>query len=342
MKLPKYSDKNATSKAGVNYIRTVVETSNSIFHEIQQDNDIGVDAIIEIIKNERPTGKMVAVQIKSGGSFFIGGKCVIPVDNHENYWVNHPLPMFGIAYVPDLDCAYWVDIKNYLSNNKGVSSIKFEPTKANTFDKRDFTRVFVPHLLKEMPRGFTFDEALRLFRSANYDESFLGLIVLFRTYTNRNSVWDEFISYFRQRNVSDIPKIFAYFLAHIPWHHDIWGGSDSITTESREHGRSLIASFGKADVVKLLSLIDEKGIGRGTIGQSVEAIVSSIPQSTAYLADIIRDDELDLRIREYASLIYAYKLRKASLPIIATIATKSDIVALVVKDLQKYGGIALY
>ena len=93
MGLPKYSKRNITSKSGLNHVRVVVESCNSIFHEIHQENDIGVDAIIEIIRDERPTGKMVALQIKSGESFFIRGDCVIPSDNHQNYWYHNHLTM---------------------------------------------------------------------------------------------------------------------------------------------------------------------------------------------------------------------------------------------------------
>lgn len=342
MDFPKYSDLNVTSKTGINYIRTVVESSNSIFHEIHQENDIGVDAIIELIKNERPTGKMVAIQIKSGESFYASKKCVIPIDNHRKYWESHPLPMFGIVYVPSLNCAYWVDIKKQLLKQGDSSSIKFEPTKANTFNKQDFERVFVPLILKEMPSNFSFDEALELFRSENYDESFLGLLVLFRTHTDKNLTWDEFVNCLRNRPINDIPNMLPYILAHIPWHQDIWGGRDKITLEAREYAKKLFATFEKTDFVKLLQLIDDDGIARGTVGQNIEAIISSIQESINYLVEIIEDPSQPLEIRERASLIYAYKLQKVSLPILETLAKESDIVALIVQNIKEYGGVSLY
>lgn len=342
MDFPKYSETNVASKTGINYVRTVVETSNSIFHEIHQENDIGVDAIIELIKNEHPTGKMVAIQIKSGESFYVSGKCVIPIDNHRKYWENHPLPMFGIVYVPSLSCAYWVDIKEKLLENDTSSSIKFEPSKANTFNHQDFSRVFAPRILKEMPRGFSFSDAVELLRSKNPDESFLGLIVLFREHTDNNLTWDEFVSYLRGKSVKDIPKLFPYILAHIPWHQDIWGGRDKITPESREHAKKLFTSFGKEDYVKLLQLIDHEGVARGTVGQSIEAIISSIQESGNYLEKIVVDVNLPLEIRERASLIYAYKFRKSSLPLLESIATESDVITLLMQDIKKYGGVSLY
>lgn len=343
MRMPKYPERNVTSKSGVNHARTVVESCNSIFHEIHQENDIGVDAIIEIIKNERPTGKMVALQIKSGESFFVRGECIIPVENHAIYWSSHHLPMFGIVYVPSLKNAYWVDIKKYLAENENASTIKYQPTKANTFDGVDFKRVFIPTILKESPDGFSFEDSVELFRSSNNDESFLGLLLLFRLYTDKKEAWDEFVNYLRQRNTDEIPKIFPYFLAHIPWHFDIWGGNEKITNETREYGKKLFESLEKPEIVKLLSMIDdEKGIGRGTIGQSVEAVISSLPQSKLYLAEIVNDNDMDLKIREYAATIFAYKWRLASFPTLQPLTHISSVISLIVSELKQHGRIALY
>lgn len=342
MGMPKYLKRNVTSKSGVNHARTVVESCNSIFHEIHQENDIGVDAIIEIIKNEHPTGKMVALQIKSGESFFVRGKCVIPIENHAKYWSNHHLPMFGIVYVPSLANAYWVDIKKYIAENKDTSTIKYKPTKANTFDAVDFKRVFVPTILKESPAGFSFEDSVELFRSSNYDESFLGLLLLFRSYTDRKEAWDEFVNYLRQRNADELPKIFPYFLAHIPWHPDIWGGNEKVTNETREYGKELLETLGKTEIVKLLSMIDDKGIDRGTVGQSVEAIISSLPQSKLYLAEIVNDNDIELNIRECAATIFAYKWRLVSLPALQPVAHESSTISLIVSELKQHGRIALY
>lgn len=342
MGMPKYSERNVMSKSGVNHARAVVESCNSIFHEIHQENDIGVDAIIEIIKNEHPTGKMVALQIKSGESFFVRGECVFPIKNHAKYWSSHHLPMFGIVYVPSLKNAYWVDIKKYLAKNKETSTVKYKPTKANTFDAVDFKRVFVPTILEESPDGYSFEDSVELFRSSNYDESFLGLLLLFRLYTDKKETWDEFVTYLRQRNAEELPKIFPYFLAYIPWHFDIWGGNEKINDETREYGKKLFESLEKPEIVKLLLMIDEKGIGRGTVGQSVEAVISSLPQSKLYLTEIVNDDDMKLEIRECAATIFAYKWRLASFPTLQPLAHISSAISLIVSELKQHGRIALY
>jgi hypothetical protein len=51
--MPKYLKTNSTAKAGINYVRTIVEAHNCIFQKIDQENDVGIDALIELVKDER-------------------------------------------------------------------------------------------------------------------------------------------------------------------------------------------------------------------------------------------------------------------------------------------------
>ena len=89
-----------------------------------------------------------------------------------------------------------------------------------------------------------------------------------------------------------------YRLAHIPWHPDIWYRGESISEETKNYALKKINRFEKPEVIKLLSLIEEGiGIQRGTIGQSIEAILSKVNGIENILAEIINDKNIDLLIR---------------------------------------------
>ena len=104
-----------------------------------------------------------------------------------------------------------------------------------------------------------------------------------------------------------------YRLAHIPWHPDIWYRGESISEETKNYALKKINRFEKPEVIKLLSLIEEGiGIQRGTIGQSIEAILSKVNGIENILAEIINDKNIDLLIRHSASAIYAYYLQEKS------------------------------
>lgn len=337
----KYPKTNSTSKSGINYVRGIVEGHNSIFHDIHQENDVGIDAVIEIIKGEHPTAKLVAVQIKSGESFFVGGKCVIPIEHHREYWQHHTLPVIGIVYIPAQSCGYWVNIKDYLAKNKQAASIRFQPTITNTFDLISFSRIFVPYWLKESPQGFTYQEAKELLYSEHIDDINLGIVILFRSFTDKEETWKELVEFVKSHEVNDIPKRLMYYLAHIPGHPDIYWRVD-IPAMTREAAQHLLNSFDKSDVVKLLSLIDNEGIIRGATGQSVEAIISSLSGSKALLESIWSDNSIDLNIRELAFLIYSFNFPKAAVAARKSIPVDSITIRLVKNQIKRYGGISLY
>ena len=80
------------------------------------------------------------------------------------------------------------------------------------------------------------------------------------------------------------------------------------TEETRKHVSALFNKFNKEQVVKLLSIVDEEGmISRGTVGQSVEAIVSSLVQCENLLNSIMADRILPLHVREVAGIIASMK-----------------------------------
>ncbi|MFI5527115.1 DUF4365 domain-containing protein [Kitasatospora sp. NPDC051853] len=78
----------------------------------QPISDIGVDAHLEVVTEDGyATGRLLAVQIKSGSSFFSrpadGGWWFACDDEHVTYWLNHSLPVVVMLYEPASQTAYW-------------------------------------------------------------------------------------------------------------------------------------------------------------------------------------------------------------------------------------------
>jgi hypothetical protein len=99
-----------TEQSGVYAIAKIVhEELRWIFHP--QEQDFGIDALIEVIADCVPTGKMIAVQIKSGTSYFAhedaSGIVFRGTLEHLNYWLNHDLPVIVVLYDPGSGVAYW-------------------------------------------------------------------------------------------------------------------------------------------------------------------------------------------------------------------------------------------
>lgn len=93
-----------------------------LFRE-QPTHDYGIDAHIEIVVDEKPTGKLVALQIKSGKSFFSeeteDAYIFRTDDQHVAYWVNHSMPVVLLLFDPDTKQAYWQSISREIIESTG-------------------------------------------------------------------------------------------------------------------------------------------------------------------------------------------------------------------------------
>lgn len=343
--MPKYKKSNITSKVGINFVKGIVEEAGSLFHKIEQENDLGIDGIIEFIKDELPTNKNIAVQIKSGESYLnlLKNESLIPVNEHYEYWKNYPLPVYGIVYSPELRKGFWVNIKDHFKAEGKCSVIRFENNQTNEFDLDSFRRIFLPLILEVTPE-LSFKEALSFFDSQNYDEIYLGMIVLFRKYVNQRVIWKKFISYFKDKAIENIPPHLIYYFAHIPWHGDIEYHGEQISEDIKTYVQKRFNKFDKTTIIKLLEFIDEEnGITRGSLGQSVEAIISSISNVDETLSKIILSKALSIRIRNNAALIFAYHKGKSALDVLNGIyEEESGLIPKIVRQIKEHGGIDLY
>jgi len=103
-------DSHHTERAGVHAVaKNVHEEFDWIFRE--QEEDFGIDAQIEVVVDHRPSGKIIAAQIKSGASYFAEEETVGFVFRGNladlDYWLNHDLPVIVILYDPNGQVAYW-------------------------------------------------------------------------------------------------------------------------------------------------------------------------------------------------------------------------------------------
>ena len=248
---------------------------------------------------------------------------------------------FGLVYVPELKSAYWVDIQNYLDDNPDDASIHFKIANINRFNKVLFKKIFIPRIIKAIPE-LSILQAIKYFRSERPDEVYVGLLTMFRRYPNSYKTWDEMINIFRENPHEHIPKIMIYFLAHIPWHPDILYIGKPIERKTIKYVEKLFLKFNKNDIIKLLCFIkEEEGIARGTIGQSVEAIISSLPNCNKYLIEIILDAKISFSIREYAGLILAMNEGTNAIPYLKPLVS-SEYINRIINHLNHFGSLNPY
>jgi len=104
----------------------------------QPISDFGIDMHVEIVQNQKPTGQIFALQIKSGRSYFSeeneNSFVYRGQKKHLDYWLSHSLPVLIVLYNPENNCSYWefIDSSKVVNLEKGW---KLEIPKKNILEK---------------------------------------------------------------------------------------------------------------------------------------------------------------------------------------------------------------
>jgi Domain of unknown function (DUF4365) len=110
------TDQHKTERLGVNAVEEAFLRMGWVFRE-QPIGDFGIDAHAEPTSDEGPTGRLIALQIKSGASYFRkrGSGFVYYGDaRHLMYWKNHVLPVYIILHNPEKNLTVWQRVTDHL------------------------------------------------------------------------------------------------------------------------------------------------------------------------------------------------------------------------------------
>jgi hypothetical protein len=105
-------------RIGVNAVEAIFLNDFDWLFREQRVSDYGIDAQVEIVEHDKPTGKLLALQIKTGPSYFRkrGEDYVFYGERrHLDYWTRHSLPVFLILHDPDQDLTIWQKVDRKLA-----------------------------------------------------------------------------------------------------------------------------------------------------------------------------------------------------------------------------------
>lgn len=129
-----------TSRLGIHAVAAILTAMRWAFRE-QTTSDFGIDAQAEKLGDDgAPTGQLIAIQIKSGASWFRrrGNDYVFyGNERHKAYWTKHALPVFIVLHNPDTQLTLWQRVERQLieEGDDGRWSIAVPAT--NTLDARN-------------------------------------------------------------------------------------------------------------------------------------------------------------------------------------------------------------
>nr|WP_299486253.1 DUF4365 domain-containing protein [uncultured Allomuricauda sp.] len=177
--LPKVTKTYFSEREGVMKVGLRVNDLGYIFRETA-NGDVGIDGQIEFVNNDGlATGKIIAVQVKSGDSHLIDkGEhwAFYPKEKHKNYWELFPIAVILLLYSPSTGKIYFTDARHQLNiPNSNLSYIKIPKT----------------NILNESSKEFLFESL------GNLDEPFLDINEVLKQMVISNSKNPTFsMSYF--------------------------------------------------------------------------------------------------------------------------------------------------
>lgn len=144
---------NSTERIGVHKCGIIAESNNWLFRE-QPVNDVGIDAHMELIESSGKPKQLLALQIKSGASWFKEKKdgCIIFRDINErqyNYWTTNSLPCIVVLYNSEDDMCIWQKLTTETIERTNDGKGK------GFFVKVPLTQVFLNDSSKETLLSFT-------------------------------------------------------------------------------------------------------------------------------------------------------------------------------------------
>lgn len=309
----KRSNTTKTEYEGVLYFKTLVNKDNSFFHETDSGNEVGIDGYVELTKDDKVTGFLMAIQIKSGTTSVVrdtGSFYVQVSKKHLEYWSKYTTPVVIIAYSTKLEKARWLDITSFLHENPDV--IRNGPYNINIPDNQTLTDEdsfyeFKTYFLKKYYDHYTGGQifSIILENLIHYHEKDRMINELYSIFNHRNKKvsWFVIINLINYINNKDVLTVITLLIAHITPHPDIfWSKGNIIDKDTKHFARKIINDvFKKEQIVLLLSLIDEESpIERGSLGQSIDEILKVIKNSKKYLFDIIYDKHMPFDIQNNA------------------------------------------
>lgn len=303
----------ARGKAGYRRLETVLEAANLVVQRVETENDIGRDAFVDIVSGTDVTGGVISVQVKSGPSFFHGHGWLIPGRPADfTLWRESTVPVFGVVHDPETDALRWVDLSHEaaLSVHSQLSTVISGPFGKLAVPVPDGNRLD----LDLSPFVSAAEAALRR-RSGSHAAALLsddigvveiGIADSFAVGRHDPTALLLLASLFHRlpketRRFAIVTLAMATSHPDVFWTRDNWI-PDTVRAVLRQRLR-----WTQTDLVALLTEIDETGIQRGTIGQTIFHVLNLDQDVQGKLPSVALGRTIPDDVRLWAAAIILYQ-----------------------------------
>jgi len=143
---PKVGVAFSVERLGINAVAAFAAANGLIWRE-NSIKDIGIDGQLEYVSGSGfATGRIVALQVKSGPSFFAheDGESWLfyPEDKHRIYWERFPVPVILVLHKPDTEETFWLDVRQAYRSGAQDKNAGVSVPKAQEFKITSRTKLF--------------------------------------------------------------------------------------------------------------------------------------------------------------------------------------------------------
>jgi hypothetical protein len=135
----------AVERQGINAVASAISLHGHIWRETPSA-DVGIDGQIEFVDIDGgATGRLIAVQVKSGASYFHDGGDAwsYKIDaKHRFYWERFPLPVLLCLFQPSSGDVFWHDIRQFLRGPEASKEAVVRIPKNQTLAKASMPELF--------------------------------------------------------------------------------------------------------------------------------------------------------------------------------------------------------
>lgn len=343
----------AAGKAGQRAVEATLEEAGLVVQPVHQENDIGRDAFVDIVEDGNVTGGVISLQIKSGPSYFHRDSWVVPGSPEDfTLWRESTVPFFGVVHDPASGALRWVD----LSSASRILDPYLSPIVDGPFGH---TSVVVPQDnrldLAVGPFKTAAAESLRRYQglpthallSRDSDTALIGImdtLAIGRFDPNAFLLLGALF----HRLPTEVRRTALSTLAMCTEHPDVFWTKSNWIPEAVKSEVRLRASWTVTDLEALLGMVDEDGIGRGTVGQHVFHLLALDSRLADRLFETAISPCQSAAVRGWAAFILAYLSEDDALEITARVIRLApdladlDLIKTLVSHLRKYGSVDLF
>ncbi|HEY1779941.1 MAG TPA: DUF4365 domain-containing protein [Roseiarcus sp.] len=303
-----------TERAGVNYVRSVVEGGGCLLKEINLQHDFGHDATMMLVVDGQVRPREIAFQIKSGASYVSPTTCGLPATAaHIYFWAEHDLITLGVIYDPAEKSAWWIDLQTAArefraANPKKGTTFTFAKGLWNQFNDMDLVSILIPTLLGEAP-SVPLERLCSWVMADDIQTHDIGVRAIRARYYREAAAWECLIEAFRSRPAERLTVNLPIALAKLLGHDDIGYYSDEIPKDVRAPAIAKVLTFGTDEIAKLLSMLPDSDFERPSLGYSLMPLFGQSAESPRILSAIRDNDAFDPAVRQLAGSLFDWHQR---------------------------------